>query len=108
MVYFDSDEHDVNSRSALNKKLRTVVNVLNSNAYTNIRIEGHTDNTGSSSYNKSLSDKRAKYIMKRLKDAGIRANRMSTKGYGETTPKGNNTTKEGRAANRRVEIKVVK
>ena len=46
--------------------------------------------------------------MKRLKDAGIRANRMSTKGYGETTPKGNNTTKEGRAANRRVEIKVVK
>ena len=108
VVYFDSDEHDVNSRSALNNKLRTVVNVLNSNAYTNIRIEGHTDNTGSSSYNKSLSDKRAKYIMKRLKDAGIRANRMSTKGYGETTPKGNNSTKEGRAANRRVEIKVVK
>ena len=108
VVYFDSDEHDVNSLSALDNKLRTVVNVLNSNAYTDISIEGHTDNTGSSSYNKSLSDKRAKYVMNRLKNAGISATRLSTKSYGESMPKSSNTKKEGRAANRRVEIKVAK
>ncbi|MGB0274442.1 MAG: OmpA family protein [Flavobacteriaceae bacterium] len=106
VIYFDTDEHDVDSLSALNSKLSTVVNVLTANAGTNISIEGHTDSTGSSSYNKSLSDKRAKYIKKRLKDAGISASRLSTKAFGEAMPKASNKTKEGRAANRRVEIKV--
>ena len=108
VVYFDSDKHDSNSLFTLNNKLRTVTNVLKANVGTNISIEGHTDNTGSSSYNKSLSDKRAKYVIKHLKDAGISPNRMSTKAYGESMPKASNATKEGRAANRRVEIKVAK
>ena len=108
VVSFDSDQHDVNSLPELNSKLRTVVNVLKSNVDTNISIEGHTDNTGPASYNKTLSEKRAKYVMKHLKDSGIRASRLSTKAYGESMPKGSNSTKEGRAANRRVEIKAVK
>ena len=108
VVSFDSDQHDVNSLPVLNSKLRTVINVLKSNADTNISIEGHTDNTGSVSYNKALSKKRAKYVMKHLKDSGIRANRLSTKAHGESMPKASNATKEGRALNRRVEIKAVK
>ena len=106
VVYFDTDEHDVDAFTALSQKVTTIVNVLTANPSANISIEGHTDSTGSSSYNKSLSDKRVKYIKKRLKDAGISPSRLSTKSFGEAMPKASNKTKEGRAANRRVEIKV--
>lgn len=105
-IYFDSDEHNVDSLSALKRDLNTVVNVLAAHPSTNVSIEGHTDSTGPASYNKTLSDKRAKFVQKHLKDAGINANRLSTKALGETNPKASNSTKEGRAANRRVEVKV--
>ena len=106
VVYFDTDEHDVDYLSALNNKLSTVINVLTANPSTTISVEGHTDSTGTSSYNKALSDKRANYIKKRLTDAGISASRLSTKAFGESMPKASNTSNEGRAANRRVDIKV--
>lgn len=105
VIKFDSDEHDVDHLYTLNKKLSTVVNVLTANPGTSIIIEGHTDSTGGSAYNKSLSDKRAKYVKKHLEDAGISASRLRTKAFGESMPTANNNTKEGRAANRRVVIK---
>lgn len=105
-IYFDTDEHNVDSLKELKSSLNTVVNVLTANSGTNVSIEGHTDSTGSATYNKSLSEKRAKYVKKHLKDAGINASRLSTKAFGETMPKASNSTKEGRAANRRVEVKV--
>ena len=107
-IYFDSDEHNVDSVRNLKRSLNTVVNVLSANVRTNVSIEGHTDSTGSSAYNQSLSEKRANYVKKHLRDAGISANRLSTKAFGETRPKASNTTKEGRTANRRVELKVAR
>lgn len=105
-INFDSDEHDVDSQVKLKNSLNTVVNVLTENARTKVSIEGHADSTGSSAYNQSLSEKRANFVKKYLVDAGISANRLSTKAFGETKPKGSNTTKQGRADNRRVEVKV--
>lgn len=105
-IYFDSDKHDTDSLYDLKRSLSTVINVLTANSETNVTIEGHTDSTGSATYNKSLSEKRAKYVKKHLIDGGINASRLSTKSFGETSPMATNTTKEGRAANRRVVIKV--
>lgn len=105
-IYFDSDKHDTDSLYDLKRSLSTVINVLTANSETNATIEGHTDSTGSATYNKSLSEKRAKYVKKHLIDGGINASRLSTKSFGETSPMATNTTKEGRAANRRVVIKV--
>ena len=88
--------------------LRTVVSVLTANPKTNISIQGHTDNTGTSAYNKLLSQKRADFVKNHLTNAGVSANRLSTKAFGESSPKASNATKQGRAENRRVEIKVVR
>ncbi|MGB0357105.1 MAG: OmpA family protein [Flavobacteriaceae bacterium] len=107
-IYFDSDKHDTDSLYDLKRSLSTVINVLTANSETNVTIEGHTDSTGSATYNKSLSEKRAKYVKKHLIGGGINASRLSTKSFGETSPMATNTTKEGRAANRRVVIKVKK
>lgn len=69
----------------------------------NAVIEGHTDNTGSDSYNKSLSQRRADAVMKVLVDRfGIAASRLSATGYGEAKPIASNDSKQGRLANRRV------
>jgi len=70
-----------------------------------ILIEGHTDNVGSSAANLTLSDARAAAVKAALvADFGIAADRMSTKGFGDTKPSVPNATPVGRAQNRRVEI----
>ncbi len=79
-------------------------------AYPNINIEigGHTDNTGNAANNLKLSDARAKSVKAYLVSKGIAANRISTKGYGATSPKASNDTAEGKKANRRIEAKITK
>jgi len=75
-------------------------------AYTNVKIEiaGHTDNVGNSQDNLVLSYQRAKSVMDYLIMRGISADRMVAKGYGKDRPVTSNSTAEGRATNRRVEI----
>lgn len=76
-------------------------------AYPDIRqveIQGHTDSRGSDSYNMGLSQRRADAVRAWLINAGIEADRMTAKGYGETTPLESNQTREGRAKNRRVQF----
>ncbi len=71
---------------------------------TSVRFEGHTDSMGKASYNQMLSEKRAKAVADELISAyGIDSSRVSSTGYGETSPIESNDTREGRAANRRVE-----
>jgi outer membrane protein OmpA-like peptidoglycan-associated protein len=70
----------------------------------NTRIEGHTDSTGSYDYNMSLSEQRAASVRDFLFEQGIEAQRMTVEGYGPDRPIAENTSKEGRAKNRRVEI----
>ena len=67
------------------------------------KIVGHTSNTGEASYNLSLSQKRAKAVEAMLIEKGVPADRLSSHGEGEANPVADNTTKEGRAQNRRIE-----
>lgn len=69
-----------------------------------IRVDGHTDATGTEEYNVWLSEKRAASVKKFLEEAGVNGSRISTKGLGPSKPVGDNKTPEGRQKNRRVEV----
>ncbi len=70
----------------------------------NVMVEGHTDSVGSQEYNLFLSQRRADAVRSALISKGIAANRINTKGYGETFPIASNSSPAGRQQNRRVEI----
>ena len=74
----------------------------------NIEIQGHTDSDGSESYNQDLSDRRAASVLNFLVSTGIDSKRLSSKGYGESVPIADNKSEEGKAANRRIEFKIIK
>ncbi|VAW51005.1 hypothetical protein MNBD_GAMMA05-2355 [hydrothermal vent metagenome] len=69
-------------------------------------IEGYTDDTGAASFNQQLSEKRAEAVKTELVANGANPDKISTVGYGESTPIADNSTRKGRAKNRRIEIKV--
>jgi outer membrane protein OmpA-like peptidoglycan-associated protein len=68
-------------------------------------VQGHTDNVGAKAANLTLSDQRAKAVVAWLTTHGVEASRLVAKGYGDTKPVADNTTDDGRAKNRRVELK---
>lgn len=70
-------------------------------------VVGHTDSVGSDAYNEELSMRRSEAVRAYLVSNGVDGSRISTEGMGERQPVANNTTREGRALNRRVEIEVV-
>ena len=72
-----------------------------------VRIEGHTDNRGSDAFNLRLSDRRAHSVMRFLIRAGVSPDRLQAQGFGETQPIESNHTRQGRAANRRVEFIII-
>jgi len=67
-------------------------------------VEGHTDSDGDTDANQKLSEDRAMTVMNKLISMGISADRLSTKGFGESNPLAPNNTSEGKANNRRVEF----
>ena len=69
-----------------------------------VEVAGHTDNTGGAEYNQQLSERRANAVAQYLESQGLASNRVVTVGAGETHPVADNSTAEGRAANRRVEL----
>ena len=69
-------------------------------------VEGHTDSTGSASYNKKLSKRRAEAVRDYFISKGMPADRVEAIGFGETIPRASNTTPEGRSLNRRVDIRI--
>tara|TARA_R110002020_G_scaffold83397_2_gene207258 strand:- start:163964 stop:165103 length:1140 start_codon:yes stop_codon:yes gene_type:complete len=73
-----------------------------------LRIEGHTDSMGSANANELLGDARAEAVREALIDRGIPAERLIAEGFGARRPIDDNTTAEGRAHNRRIEIRVVR
>lgn len=101
-VYFDFDKSSL--KQAGKDTLEAAVKYLNANPGARVEIQGHTDNIGTDAYNQALSERRAATVLKYLRDRGIDASRMSTKGFGESNPAADNGTKEGRALNRRVVI----
>ena len=89
------------------RTLDQVSQVLGQYDRTYIDIYGHTDSTGSDDYNQGLSERRADSVAAYLESRGVRGARIGTRGFGETQPIASNDTEQGRAANRRVEIKIV-
>ena len=87
--------------------LNEVAQTLNAYPSTIIDVLGHTDSVGSDAYNQRLSEQRAQAVANYLTARGINPARIATRGYGESMPIADNSTEMGRAANRRVEIKVV-
>ena len=73
-----------------------------------LRVEGHTDNTGSPELNQALSLRRAEAVRAALIHRGVPADRLIAEGYGATRPIGSNATSEGRASNRRIELSIVR
>ena len=84
--------------------LNQIVNIMNKYPDYNLKIEGHTDNTGSNEVNQKLSTERAKSCFDYLKQKGIPESRMSYKGFGPSRPIADNSTYSGRTLNRRVEF----
>ncbi|MFD2562278.1 OmpA family protein [Aquimarina rubra] len=104
-VYFETNKYNINTKSREN--LNKLVNVFKEYPDTNIIVEGHTDSSGDDAYNMELSKKRANSVTSFLISQGIDKNRLTTYYHGETLPKYDNATAEGRAKNRRVEFGVV-
>lgn len=81
-----------------------MVKMMNEAPTLKVSIEGHTDNVGTPSANKVLSENRAKAVMNAIIAKGIDRTRLTSKGWGQEKPAADNSTAEGKAKNRRVEI----
>lgn len=104
-VFFDFDRSELKPESFV--ELNKLADYLKKNAI-RIEIGGHTDDQGSEEYNDRLSENRAKAVYDYLIQKGIPAERLQYKGYGMRLPVADNSTEEGRAANRRTEFKIVR
>ncbi|RVU00257.1 OmpA family protein [Mucilaginibacter limnophilus] len=104
-ILFDVDKTDL--KAAAQTNLQNLATSLQNNPQTNISIVGHTDNTGSDTYNQGLSERRAASVKSYIVAQGVAASRLSTVGKGESEPIADNTTADGRLQNRRVEIVIV-
>jgi outer membrane protein OmpA-like peptidoglycan-associated protein len=89
---------------SFHKVLDSVNIVVKKYNKTVVEVAGHTDNTGGAEYNQQLSERRANSVAQYLESQGLANNRVVTVGAGETRPVSDNSTVEGRAANRRVEL----
>jgi OOP family OmpA-OmpF porin len=84
--------------------IEQIVSMLRDNPKVDISVEGHTDNTGDSKKNQTLSEERAAAVKAAIVSAGIDAKRLVTVGWGDTKPIADNSTEDGKAKNRRVEL----
>ncbi|MDX6745426.1 OmpA family protein [Polaribacter sp. PL03] len=104
-VYFDTSKSNVNSKSQAT--LNKLASVFAEFPDTNILVVGHTDSSGRDDYNMTLSQKRALSVTDYLVNKGLQNSRFTTQWFGETQPKYDNATAEGRAKNRRVNVAIV-
>jgi outer membrane protein OmpA-like peptidoglycan-associated protein len=99
---FDFDKS--NLRPDAVQALEAALPQLTKNKAKSFEIAGHTDSVGSEEYNMGLGSRRAQSVYGFLVDRGIDASRLQIKSYGESNPVADNSTKSGRAQNRRVEL----
>ncbi|WP_316766355.1 OmpA family protein [Pedobacter frigiditerrae] len=105
-IFFDTNKYDLLPTSKV--ELSILIDLLTGNPTMSIEIQGHTDDVGDLKLNDVLSENRAKAVYDFLVNNGIDKKRLSYKGYGETKPRSNNTTEEGRKQNRRTEFVITK
>jgi OmpA-OmpF porin, OOP family len=103
-VLFDFDKSTIKPAGAA--ILDRLVAFMNENKDAKVTLSGYTDNIGTEAYNLKLSDRRWMSGRDYLVKKGVDTSRISGQGFGETKPLADNKTSEGRAKNRRVEIKV--
>jgi outer membrane protein OmpA-like peptidoglycan-associated protein len=109
-IVLENISFELNSSKLTNSSYSTLNQVVKLfNAYTNLVVEiaGHTDNIGDKNANLKLSENRAKSVINYLISAGVETKKVQAKGYGESFPISDNTTKKGREKNRRVEFKIL-
>lgn len=105
-VNFEHDSAKLTASSTAT--LDDAITTLQRRSDINVEVAAHTDSQGTDEYNMGLSERRAASVMAYLTSHGIDAGRLTSKGYGESQPIADNKTKEGRAENRRVELRVMK
>ncbi len=101
---FVFDSASANIKQAAVDNFNKVLEFIDGYPDRNIRIEGHTDSSGSDSFNLNLSQKRAEAVKELLVDYGIISSRIEAIGMGESLPVADNNTEAGKAKNRRVDI----
>ena len=101
------DYNSIVKKGQVIAELDKIYQFLANNPSLRIEIGGHTDNTGSISFNQTLSLKRAQAVADYLVQRGIHPDRITAAGYGFDKPIGDNRTEEGRAKNRRTELKII-
>ena len=84
--------------------INSIVQLMKDHPEIRLSVEGHTDSDGDEVSNQTLSEKRAQAVVAELTKMGVAADRLTSKGWGETKPVAENSTSEGKAANRRVEF----
>jgi outer membrane protein OmpA-like peptidoglycan-associated protein len=104
-VYFATNKSNIEGKSEIS--LLKLINIFQKYPKTNIIVEGHTDSSGSDTYNMNLSKERAQSVSYYLTSNGIDSSRIQTNWFGEDQPKYDNSTAEGRSKNRRVELAIV-
>jgi len=92
-------------KGATDGRLEAIKEILKNYPNAKFAIEGHTDNTGSAKVNQKLSEDRAKVVMDKLIEKGVNPANLTSAGFGSSKPVATNKTKEGRALNRRTEIR---
>ena len=102
-ILFDTGKATIQPDST--KCLNEVATLLKTNATWKMQIEGHTDNVGAKELNMKLSQARADAVRSWLVTNGIQAGRLTAKGFGDSKPKMENTTEDGRSKNRRVDLR---
>jgi outer membrane protein OmpA-like peptidoglycan-associated protein/tetratricopeptide (TPR) repeat protein len=104
-IFFDTNKYELKPESEA--ELDKLVQLLNDNPTLKIQIGGHTDSVGTEPDNFKLSDNRSRSVVNYLVGKKINPARLTAKGYGESQPIAPNRTEEGRALNRRTEMKVI-
>lgn len=101
-VLFDFEQSSL--RPEAHNTVEKAASYLRSNPERTALVEGHTDHTGDDVFNQGLSEQRSESIKTALMSLGIDESRIQTAGFGESNPVSDNSTLEGRQANRRVEV----
>ena len=105
-IFFNVDKADLKPESY--PELNRLATFLKSNPSARLEISGHTDSQGSEQHNKTLSEQRAQSVRNYLVQHGCNADNITAAGYGASKPVADNTSEKGRAANRRVEFRILK